>query len=189
MRSTSLTWAPVTGFSLIEKQSRRNCRLRTHIQMALIRKELPTSTMKTENTVHLGTENSPSLFSTWTERTNDDDYDWNFQNPVLTKTILLTFYPHHQYLHGNQAPTQYWQLIPLIKEKYGIVPTRTYPRPGCQRLFMRSFRFWSSRHSRPSFGRRCGGCNQPRSFSSRSPQAWRDKKKSFILIPSPGLFL
>lgn len=93
--------------------------------MALIRKELPTSTTKTENTVNLGTENAPALFSTYTERNNDDDYDLNFQNLVLTKTILPTFYPHHQYLQGNQAPSQYWQLIPLIKEKYGIVPTRT----------------------------------------------------------------
>ena len=103
--------------------------------------------MKTENTVNLGTENAPALFSTYTERNNDDDYDLNFQNLVLTKTILLTFYPHHQYLQGNQTPSQYWQLIPLIKEKYGIVPTRTYPWPGCQRFFMRSFRYCSSRYS------------------------------------------
>ena len=103
--------------------------------------------MKTENPVNLGTENSSALFSTWAERTNDDDYDLNFQNLVLTKTILLTFYPHHQYLQGNQTPSQYWQLIPLIKEKYGIVPTRTYPWPGCQRFFMRSFRYCWSRYS------------------------------------------
>lgn len=52
--------------------------------------------MKTENPVNLGTENSPSLFSTWTEKTNDGDYDLNFQNPVLIQTILLTFYQRHQ---------------------------------------------------------------------------------------------
>lgn len=86
--------------------------------MALIRKELPTPTMKKIQLI-------------WEQKYQPRRkelsmmIDLNFQNPVLAKRIL-TFYPHHRYLQSNQAPSQYRQLIPLIKGKYDIVPSRTY---------------------------------------------------------------